>query len=62
MSKINNVRHCVALLKFLDSYSFVVMGHYTIIDICWGGHELLLNSKLHTDRREADQYEVFTVR
>ena len=24
----------------------------TVIDFCWGGHEMLVNSKLHIDRRE----------
>ena len=27
---------------------------YSIIDFCWGGQEVLLNSKLHIDRREAE--------
>ena len=26
---------------------------YTIIDLCWGGHGVLLYSKRHIDRREA---------
>ena len=30
------------------------MVHYTIIDFCWGGHEVLLNSKLYIDWREAE--------
>ena len=32
--------------------------YYTIIDICWGGHKVLLNSKLQIDRREAEAWSV----
>ena len=28
--------------------------YYTIIDLCLGGHGVLLNSKLHIDRRGAE--------
>ena len=27
---------------------------YTIIDLCWGGHGALFNSKRHIDRRGAE--------
>ena len=28
--------------------------YYTIIDFRWGGHEVILNNKLHIDRREVE--------
>ena len=35
---------------------------YTIIDLCWGRHGVLLNSKRHIDRRGAEVNMVkFTV-
>ena len=34
--------------------TYQTMQHYTIIDFCWGRHELLLNSKLHTEQCEAE--------
>ena len=27
---------------------------YIVIDFCWGGYEVLLNNKLHIERREAE--------
>ena len=30
------------------------MIHYTIIDLCLGGHGVLLNSKRHIDRHRAE--------
>ena len=38
------------------------MLYYTIIDLCWGGHWVLLNSKRHIDRRGAEANMIkFTV-
>ena len=28
--------------------------YYTTIDLCWGGHGVLLNSKRHIDQRGAE--------
>ena len=30
------------------------MGHYTIIDLCWGRYGVLLNIKRHIDQRSAE--------
>ena len=35
--------------KFMRSVQYC-----TITDFCWGGHEVLVNSKLYIDRREAE--------
>ena len=39
---------------FMSPSSKAVGGQYTIIDLCWGRHGVLLNSKRHIDRREAE--------
>ena len=33
---------------------FICKRFYTIIDLCWGRHGVLLNSKRHIDRRGAE--------
>ena len=39
--------------KTLVTFLFTIV-YYTIIDLCWGRHEVLLNSKRHIDRRGAE--------
>ena len=49
---------CSNLNLKIYTKNFIIIGvkngHYTIIDFCSGGHEVLLNSKLHIDRRETE--------
>ena len=44
-------------MKYYERAPFVIfVSHicYTIIDLCWGRHGVLLNNKRHIDRRGAE--------
>ena len=39
---------------YTEVYKLFQEIYYTIIDLCWGRHGVLLNSKRHIDRRGAE--------
>ena len=62
--------NCLQLIEIIDFWSLLTIScflkilkfidfspsdfYYTIIDLCWGRHGVLLNSKRHIDRRGAE--------